>query len=211
LRRNLNKVKKSSKIEDQKDIFDEFIERKATKAPRLSVANPDLSKHVSNDIRKSPAYFNMSGGNRKSDPSTTEDDSFKELEEENKRLQGLIEYKDYELVKKKKEEEFGYDWFSDLREKFDASLLMIEKDKQDLRDCLTEKDYTIDKLHKEIDTKQEEIGLIDQKYQLIMEKRQDELNAKLLTESKEVVNIVDKHKTEIQDLIVKMTVIEKEK
>jgi hypothetical protein len=109
LRRNLNKAKKNSKIEDQKDIFDEFIERKATKAPRLSVANPDLSKHVSHDIRKSPAYFNMSGGNRKSDPSTTEDDTVKELEEENKRLQGLIEYKDYELVKKKKEEEFGYD------------------------------------------------------------------------------------------------------
>jgi hypothetical protein len=51
----------------------------------------------------------MGGDNRKSDLSTTGDDSFKELEEENKQLQGLIEYNDYELVKKKKGEEFGYD------------------------------------------------------------------------------------------------------
>lgn len=109
MKRILNKPKKNKKEENQKDIFDEFIENKATKAPRLSVREPDLTKHVSHDTRKSSAFFNMSGDRKESDSSTIEDDTIKELEEENKRLKSLIEYKDYELGKKKKEEEYGFE------------------------------------------------------------------------------------------------------
>ena len=56
---------------------------------------------MSADIRKSAGFYNMSGGNHKPSDSSSEDDYAKDLEEENKRLQSLIEYKDYELTKRK--------------------------------------------------------------------------------------------------------------
>lgn len=79
-----------------------LLKNKATKAPRLSTTVNELTKTMSTDVRKSSAFFNMSGGrSRKDSDSTIEDDYIKELEEDNKRLKSLIEYKDYELQKKK--------------------------------------------------------------------------------------------------------------
>lgn len=70
-------------------------------------------------------------------------------------------------------------------------------------------------MHKEIQTRNEEIERIDQKYMLIMEKNNDEskkviddLTCKISTQSKE---IVEGYKLEINNLLIKMTSLEKEK
>ena len=215
--RQSRKAKKRKKnLEGQKDIFDNFIEKIATKAPRMSVQNPDLTKSVSNDVRKSPAAFNMSGGGRKeSDSSTTEDDYTLELEEENKRLQNLIEYKDYELKKKRKDEDFGYDCFADLRSKFDQSLKDYEEKNSNLQRTIEEKEETITQLQTELKAKDDEISKIDEKYSLIIAKKQEEhkkqiedLQSQLSHHSKE---IVDNFQAQIAELKKSLEDSDKEK
>lgn len=94
-----------------------------------------------------------------------------------------------------KEEEFGYDCFSDLREKFDSSLKAVEDKNKQLEDQLIEKDFFIEEIQTELKAKNDEITNWEQKYQLILEKQQDEnkkrmddLKDQISTHSKEIVN-----------------------
>lgn len=153
------KRKKPEKHSD-KDIFDSLLTDQASKVPRNSVAQPEMTKHVS-EAMKPMSYFNMSGGRKSSDSS---DEALKELEEENERLRNLIEYKDYELGKKKKEEEFGYDCFSNLRTKFDASIKEMEDKNAVLRNRVVEKEDVIEQLQLELREKDHELSKIEEKY-----------------------------------------------
>jgi hypothetical protein len=99
-----DKKPKKAKKNKVKEIFDDLIGSNDASKPRMSVREPDGKLPYS--------HFNMSGGSRPTVDSDEESEfktAIKELEDENKRLQSLMEYKDYELSKKKKQEEFGYD------------------------------------------------------------------------------------------------------
>lgn len=174
--RKANKSK--NKDVEEKDIFDDLMSSSKTKEPRHSVANLDMAKTLSSDPKRPMAFFNMSGGKRDSD-STSENDAIKELEEENKRLQTLIEYKDYELNKRKKEEEFGYDCFSDLRQKFDFNLKTLEERNLALQDELANRDRTIEQLQVELSQKNSEIDTIEDRYALLMSQKKAESQQKL--------------------------------
>jgi hypothetical protein len=152
--------RKKPEKHSETDIFDSLLSDQASKAPRNSVAQPEMTKHIS-EVSKPMAFFNMSGGRKSSDSS---DAALKELEEENERLRNLLEYKDYELGKKKKEEEFGYDCFSDLRTKFDASLKDMESKNAVLRNRVVEKEDIIEQLQLELREKDMEISKIEDKY-----------------------------------------------
>lgn len=213
LARVRNKDKKKNK-EKEKDIFDDLIKDKATKAPRMSMVVNDSNKDTSSTMKKPASFFNMSGGNNEESEESS-DNAIKELEEENKRLQGLIEYKDYELKKKKKEEEFGYDWFSDLRQQFDINLKELEDKNSQLSSEKGKQQEVIEQLQAELSTKDKEISDVEEKYKSIIEQQKnehkakmDELQAKLSTHSEE---IVDNFKKEIEDLKKELSVVENEK
>ena len=140
-------------VQGEKDIFDDLIASNASKAPRATLSKVEMTKHLSSDIRKSGRAFNMSGGPRKDSDSSTEDDYINELEEENKRLKSQMEYKDYELQKKKKEEEFGFDCFSELRDKFDLSLQEANEKIQELENQVNEKNLDMEELQIELAAK----------------------------------------------------------
>ena len=91
--KSISKKSKKKKTKN-KEIFDDLIDNNDKKAPRNSVTKPAS--------RLSYAEFNMSGGNTTYDSDESENRAIiKELEDENKRLQSLIEYKDYEINKYK--------------------------------------------------------------------------------------------------------------
>lgn len=210
--KRVSKDKKKQEASES-DIFDALINDKATKAPRNSVVTPEIHKNLSNDVRRLPSFFNMSGGRQDSESSS--DNAIKELEEENKRLQALIEYKDFELNKKKKGDDFGYDCFSELRAKFDATLKDLEEKNADLKQQLREKDDIIFELQTELKAKDDEISKIDEKYKEIMEGQQrdhkeklNKMQLKLSTESEE---IVEAYKEEVKELTNKIIAVEKEK
>lgn len=205
------KRKKDKKKKAEKDIFDDMVDEISTRGHRSSVVNPEMSKNPSHDIRKPNSFFNMSGGRKE---STDSDDYIKELEEENKRLKSLVEYKDYEL-NNKKDTDFGYDCFADLRDKFDASLKQVEDQNGKLRFELKEKDDVISQLQTELASKDEEISKMEDKYTLILKKQQDdnklkidELKTQLSTHSKE---IVDEFKEQIETLKKELDASRKEK
>lgn len=191
-------------IQGEKDIFDDLIASNAAKAPRATLSKVEMTKHLSSDVRKSGRAFNMSGGPRKQSDSSTEDDYINELEEENKRLKSLMEYKDYELQKKKKEEEFGFDCFSELREKFDLSLQEANQRIKELEYQLNEKNADMEELQIELGAKNDEICKFEEKYRTILEQKDaqskkeiEELKQKLTTHSND---IVEGYKAEIESL-----------
>ena len=64
-----------------------------------------------------------------------------------------MEYKEYELNKKKKAEDLGYDCFSELREKFDMSLRNLEAKIKELNSVIHDKDKLIEELQIEMSQK----------------------------------------------------------
>lgn len=198
--------KKKDKKKDKgnlKDIFDELIDGKAITVPRTPISNPEMMKNPSHDVKKPLSFFNLSGGRKES--SSDSDDALRELEEENKRLQSLLEYKDYEL-NNKKDTDFGYDCFADLREKFDRSLKEVEDKNEKLRLEAKQKDNIITQLQIELRAKDDEISKIEGKYTIILEQQQidhksklAQLKSQLSTHSKE---IVDEYQAKIEELKV---------
>lgn len=203
--------KKSKKKKKDIDMFKDSTSK--PKEQRFSVSSLEMSKQMSTDPKKPPAFFNMSGG--REDNGSDEDEIIRELEEENKRLKVLIEFKDFELNKCKKEDNFGYECFSDLRIKFDTNLKNLEERNKVLERTLIDKDRLVNEIQLELSTKNEEIQKVENKYNLIIEKQQtdfvsktEQLKANISSSAYEAIENLRK---EIEDYKKRISELEKEK
>ena len=88
---------------------------------------------------------------------------------------------------KKKEEEFGFDCFSELREKFDLSLQEANERIQELEIQLNQQNADMEELQIELGAKNDEIWKFEEKYRIILEQK-DAQSRKEIEELKQKLN-----------------------
>ena len=107
-----------------------------------------------------------------------------------------------------KQEEFGYDWFSDLRDKFDENLKELQEKWRNLEREIDNRDENIAQLQIELGGNNDQKQKIRDEYEtkLLIQKeefleKENELKSDLSMHSKE---IVEGYKSEIKDLVSKL-------
>lgn len=197
------------------EIFEDLFDKADPRGPRMSVRQPGT-----NDSKLPYSHFNMSGGRSDSTEESEHKSVIKDLEDENKRLLGLIEYKEYELNKMKKEEDLNITKrvileYHDLQTKSGQNLGQLEATIREKDAELVLKNKEIDDLKSKLVAKNEEIKQVEERWSQRFdditedyEKKMKLLHAKLGEASKEVI---EGYKEEIQKLMFQMAESEKVK
>ena len=173
-----------------------------------------MARQFTIDQKKSPAFYNMSGG--KQEPNDSSDDEvYKELEEENRRLKALIEYKDNEISKRMNSEGSDSNYITEVRLKYDLSIRSLEEQIQALEKIISSKDRALADLQADWDSKSHELKKIEERHAVQIKQQQFEWDLKLdqvqQIQKYELETVKEESKKEIDEFKRKFLEYEKEK
>ena len=174
-----------------------------------------MAKQFSGDPKRSQSFFGAMKEKRETNESSDEDEDYKMLEEENRRLKSLLEYKEIELNKRGNNDSTDPSFISEIRLKYDLTIRKLEEQIQSLEREVSVKDRSIIELQAELDLKIQEQQKQTEKYAIDLQQQQFEWDLKIEQMGQihlfELETTKEGLKKEIEEFKQKLTNYEKEK